>query len=804
MVDPGWNKIELNDFGGSWTSIDPVDVPAGRSLLAQNAEFNFGQVSTRHGFGVAYAAAEIAYSLFNWISSLGSYLVWFLPGTGVRGIKISDTSPVKTTMCSILEGTAASFAPSGPRLYVGAFNKSTAAADQGHVISFGGGSSGITFEDVAVGAFVGTTYALTAGVNFTASGGGTMTIGTGTPSPGSGKYLAFNTVPAGPDTLTMEFVTPADGTTPTTVAGSQLSFILWDTEENVTFTTYDSSSVAIETRTLTTRIATFSGFTGNIYKIIFTDTGSDGFAIDNIVGTPGAVGVVFNCDKLFAPPITYTPGAPTEPLAGLITAGVHRLGYVIEHRSGFIGRPSPDTGVGDPSPETFTPVSFTSAGLKNLSWVLNTTWPATATKVHVIMSPASNPSLYVFVPGASADITGGTAQSVTIAWSIADDDLLSLGDDATDLLSLATQTVAGTGPILPSVIVPYGDRMSYVTTTVDSVDNTYSVVLVSDRTHYQRISLDQHMLQIPGQKDIVTAFVLNDAYYMAGPSWTYVTRDTGGPPVEWPAPLLVDGRRGTLSPLGVGISPAGTHAWVASTDGLYFFNGAYADLPISYYNAPEWNRINWNAAWCVKVVDDAVSKRVYVLAPLDAAVTPSHLLTWDYIRGLTAAKVSFSLDSLSGFSLGSMELVKNDLVGAITQAAGHSELWLGSSASASILRRKTDSDTQPWRDQSSAIAFQYDLSLLPTNPNVRIIHHYGGFIRAYGAGSLSVTARHLDGSWSQALTAITLAATPGLRYQRMFHRPGEQVSYRFATSALDAHATISGLEYYWFPYSRQR
>jgi hypothetical protein len=655
MIDPRWAKTGITDFSGSWTTIDPTDVPLGRALVAQNVDYMLGQVRTRFGYATAYAANEAAVALFPWVSSLGPYLVWFKPGTGVRAIKLDANPPSVATIGAIATAgvTGASFANAGPRLYVTAFNSSGAAVGPGYVITYKSGS--------------------------------------------------------------------------------------------------------------------------------------------------------FNCDQLFAPPMIYVPAAPTEPGSGYITAGLHRIGYVVEHRSGYIGRPSPDSGVGTPSTTTFTPVNFTSAGSKNLSLVLNpTAWPTTAAKVHIVMSPASNPALYYFVPGASASVTGGASDSKTIVWSISDEDLAATGEEATNLLFLSTQTVAGVAPFNPSVIVPYGDRMCYVTTTTDTNGNAIGCAYVSDVNNYQRVSPDRHLVTLPGQLNISTAFAMRQTLYLLGPNYVYGVSDTGTDPVEWPMPAMVDGRRGTIAPRGVTVSPTGQYAWIVNESGVHLFDGsAFARLPISFYNA-DWQTINWGAASVIQMVDDPDNKHMYVLAPLGTATTPSNILTFDYHDGLTTDKVAFSLDALSGYSLGSMALVTNELHGTTAANAKHAELWLGSSGTGAIMRQTSAADTYPYRDGAAAITSVWESSLLPEPQAHQMLRHHGVWVRATGAGTLHLSMKNEDATWTQALANITLSTAPGGQSLRQMYRIGERCSFRFTTDAVDEYMVIAELSHYHSPYSLQR
>lgn len=656
MIDPQFSKVTVTDFMGSQTALDKGDVEPGRALLAQNCEFLKGQVATRKGYGAAVTANEQVLSLYNWISSLGNHLVWLLPTNGVRGIKTTDNPPVISTYGALTAATAvgASFAPSGPRLYVAAFNSTGAAVDHGKVLS------------------------------------------------------------------------------------------------------YQSSA--------------------------------------------------FKCDNLFAPPMTYTPSAPSEPGSGFITAGAHRIGYIVEHRSGYFGRPSPDSGTGTPSTATFQPVSKTAAGSKNFSITLNpTAWPDSAAKVHICMTPVNNPNLYCLVPGANSAVTGGGAGSVTIVWSISDEDLIATGTDVTNNLFFMSQTVAGVAPFQPSTCFTYGDRMVYITTTTDTVGNAVGAVYISNRNNYQQVAADKNLVTLPGQQNLTTGFTMQGNLYLLGPSYTYATHDTGSDPVEWPIPSLVDGRRGTICKKGVSVSATGTYAWVANEGGLWLFDGSYPALPISYYDA-DWARINWTYAPSqLQVVDDPAAKRVYVLAPLDSASVPSHILTWDYTRGTSPDKVSYSLEVIGGsYAPRSIALVQNELVGTAAANKYKVELWVGPNATGSILRRMSAADTYPYRDGSAAIQCIYQTGLLPGNTPSQLVRHHGGFFRVLGSGTLAITGKHLDDSWSQSATSVTLSTSPGKEIQRQFYRVGEPMSWYLTTNAADSYFSLSELVHYFSPYTLQR
>lgn len=514
------------------------------------------------------------------------------------------------------------------------------------------------------------------------------------------------------------------------------------------------------------------------------------------VGASGARVLTFQDPNLvndlaFRPPLTYVPPAPSEPGAGTVTAGLHNLGYRVEHRSGFIGRLSPDSGVGAvPSLTTFVPVQFTAAGAKRLSWTLTTTWPIDAVNVYAVMTPVASPSDYRLVPGAVKAVVGGVLSAITFTIDISDDLLLAFGDDSTDALSLFTNSVADVPQFFPSTVLTHGNRMVYVTQIVNNVGGLSSALFVSDTPtlfkSYQSVDPARSIIQLPSLRRITTAASIDNTLFIFGPTWTYRTSDNGRDPSTWATPALVDGRRGTLSVRGVEVSPAGTYAWVAMTDGLYFFPGSYPSLPISYYQQPTWDRIDWNQSHIVQVKDDPGNKIVQVMAPLAASPdgkSPAgiYIMSWCYTGGFTPDRVLPSLpDFIQSYDMGSMEIVTNGLPNMPTQASQQDELWLGSSTAGGILRRASLGDPEPYFDNGLPIASTYETSLYPPQGTSQgTLQHHGADYRLTGSGVIDITVNGLDRASSEDLLQIQLSGTPGYVTHRSFDLISEGVSHRF-------------------------
>lgn len=510
-------------------------------------------------------------------------------------------------------------------------------------------------------------------------------------------------------------------------------------------------------------------------------------------------------DKLFTAPLTYTPAAPTEPGVGVITAGTHRLGYVLESRSGYIGRPSPDLGSGQPSLDTFLPVVFLATGSHNAMWTLNTIWPEWAVRVHVIMTPVDNLNDWRFVPGASAALApNGQLQQVQITFNISDDDLLAKGNSAALNLLLHGQAANGTGPFHPSVMVELGNRMGYVTTVPDSVGNATGALFVSEPDKYQSITLDQHIIQLPEQRDITTAFSRLNVHYILGPHWTYATSDSGMTPVNWQSPQLVDGHRGTLSPRGWDAGPNNT-VFVADQEGLFAFDGQYPDLPLSYEQTTDWNRINWAAAHTVQVKNNSTKKIVYVLAPLDGASAPTHILAFSYTRGLRPDLIDYAIYDLSGYNPGAIEVVQNELLGMPNGVTKKQETWLAPSGSAPILRQMSSGDAQPYRDNGSAINSVYDLAPLPGKGYQKgVLLHVGASLIVRGAGTLALTVYSFDRTESRALNAITLSTAPNKETERKFKFHTENAILRMSVNSVDSWFSLHSVRWYWTLWLVQR
>lgn len=480
-------------------------------------------------------------------------------------------------------------------------------------------------------------------------------------------------------------------------------------------------------------------------------------------------------DKAFSPPMIATP-IVAETGAGDVDAGEHLFAYLVESRSGFPGTGSPVVG------STFTPVAFTvGSGGKALSVGFTSDIPDWAAYVHPIMTTIDNPNEFFFVPDASVAVPGGASSwPVSTVIDISDADLGRIAVSANKNLEYLTQDTSGDGPIEPSVIVPVGRRLAYF-------EN--EKIYVSDVDDFEVITEDEHVLYLPGRKQVVTGFSVRGSFYVFGPSWTYAFADNKDTPVTWPTPFAVSESQGTTAPFGVSTRTSGDFGWVSNPAGLWRFVGAFEEMPISFMNETEWKRINWAVPAAIQVVDDVANQRVRVAAPLDAATEPTHILTWYYRNGFSPFAVDFTLDDFSVGEFSSIAVVNDPTtrksVFLIGPDDGDTDIW------------QEDPDTKD--DVGVAIDSVYETGLLVTRSDRGSkVNLFGAADFAIsGAGTARITAYEKGRKTSDDAIPIELEEDPDEEPQRRFEVRGDNASIRIRTNAIDAWFDLSMIRFYW-------
>jgi hypothetical protein len=558
-----------------------------------------------------------------------------------------------------------------------------------------------------------------------------------------------------------------------------------------------------QTTALTNNIAT--SLNAATTNCVFAEIGSRVYmAYLNSIGQGISNGKVWNgsytggspdTDDLFQAPLTETTNftvAYADPSSGVVTEGSHQFGIVFETRSGFLVKAREFNS------------SYAAPGAENATITLTpaSTWPQWVRFGHLIMTTASNPERFFFVPGERRAIAQGTSTPTVWFADIDDTSLNGLPESAIADSYFLTLAAGELGvPSQPKFLLEYGNRMVIVQDIADVFAlSKVSHVYISEPGDAQRISLDQHLIFLPGRRQVTTGFVQHKTLYLLGPSWTYALNDNNDLPSTWDKADLIDGRRGTPSPHGCVVSASGGRAWVGDRAGLYTFEGGYySDLPASYLQTPDWKRINWEApAGSVQMLDDADTTTVYVLAPLDSSNVPTHILAFDYRNGTDWTRVKYSLWNIASVSPGSIILFQNYSNKLV-------EILISDSSAGSLYRRKSTEagDSDLYNDDGAAIDFQYTG---PPVVNAQVpMQHVAAHLALKGSGTAGITAYNKNQSRSQDLGDETLTTNPEADVFVPVNEQSEALHIGVTNkNTIDSYVSLSRVIGYFRPWIERR
>jgi hypothetical protein len=333
-----------------------------------------------------------------------------------------------------------------------------------------------------------------------------------------------------------------------------------------------------------------------------------------------------NVDKLFAPP--FSSGTISFSVAtasgGNATQGTHSFGIIYTTRNGYTGPLSPVAAGGLPFVFLAWGMTLASPNLRVTITITFTSIPSylNGGTIQLAMSPASNQAAFYAVPGTITPISSGTL-IYNLVFNISDGALTATATDVTqyqNLLASATSDssspAANTPPFYPSAVFTFSSRMAYV--TLDQ--SGFPVVYFSDPSNYQSLTAAYHGIYLEGKQIPVHGCSVDQVCYIATLSGLYQCADNGGYPATWTPPARVDGSVGILAPSC--LLSRGGRILVASEKGLFSYRGGtFPQIPLSYWQSNDWNRINWAAPAQVSVQDDAFDRVIRVLAPLKVLVT---------------------------------------------------------------------------------------------------------------------------------------------------------------------------------------
>jgi hypothetical protein len=511
----------------------------------------------------------------------------------------------------------------------------------------------------------------------------------------------------------------------------------------------------------------------------------------------------------FQPPAGTAIGSAAAAGPGYCSAGTHQFGVVYQDATGFLSRPLSLGSITLSSPSKIA-FSVTLPGISFGEAYGNAS-------LYLLMTRADNPAAWYFIPtdpsvGAVGEFTvsGDPARNGTVynfVANVSDGDMAASLEPANTQWLVLAQDQSGAVPFYPSFVVPYGTRLCY---------GVGSSLYVSDRSDPQHLTGDQHVVTNPGQRPISYAFPLPGSpdLFLVGDNWTARTTDNGDVPATWAVPVMISDTLGAPFPNCVCFRTGGNYAWVVNSSGVYRFDGAYAERPITYLVSDQWARVNWSAAFAIKVVDDFANLRLYVLVPIDGAYSANAIFCIDYQEGTDYQQVDISLDvpasDPTGNALASFAIVREQAAGLLRPVAGQTALWF-SQSNGPLLRfdENATADTFWANGPSQPIHSIWESGLVRgvADFTSRMIRVGALDVWARGSGNLVTTVYGPGGTQSVAPALLTNAGVPatlnpvpGTMYQEKFDLSKiENYTVRFETNGPADWFELSGFTAYAKP-----
>lgn len=790
---------------GMWQSLKNrrSGTPA-RGSDAQNVRFRFGTARTRPGTSAVFATQGKVPGMFNWIAPDETNYLLYQDGLAIKAYKQADGSIVQLLVTPTTT-RAPSFSPLDVWTYIAGFDTSSNGTMQVRI--FDGVNvdtafraapviTGWTAVDAGAGQctqgqhFLGFVYqnrtgytgAPITGINFpiTATEGATFAV--------------TATSNAAPDVLTVPGHAFVNGDL-TTGAGAT-----GDTAINGVFL-----------------VANVSGAT-----LQLTDLGGNPI-VGNGAYTGG--GQLIKADLITAPGNNLITGQQVQIAGSTGDTAINgtRIVTVVTSGSTFYttdtqGSPVNNNGAYAGGGILTNPIQITlTAGLRQVN--ISVSLPALAdggtsatggvqATLFLIATRDGSPTNWYFIPtDAIAQQIGeqpvplNTPVTLNFVFNFSDGTITSqlAGDTANANFFFLQQAADGTGPITPSFVVAYGNRMCYGAGTT---------LYVSDIQAPQQIANDTNQVRMQNQRKVGFAFALqtNPGLYLTGDRWTGMVTDNSDSPSTWAQPIQVNNELGAPYPNCVCLGSGGAWAWIVTEGGPYLFDGSYGLNPLTYLISGQdevgapigWKRVNWAAAYAITVVDDVKNLKLYVAAPLDGATEPNYVFVIDYRLGKTFETVDISLDLYTPQFFSSLAVVKE-----IT--TDQTNVWFGPMAGGKVTRF----DLGTHNDQGAAID-NFWTSGLARGPNITTPMIRVGAVNVWARGNAPldssgnptylITLFGPDGQQSfpvyiETLQGVAAALTeqPGLTYQSKLDASKLEDYYiQFRTNAIDSYFELSG------------
>lgn len=466
--------------------------------------------------------------------------------------------------------------------------------------------------------------------------------------------------------------------------------------------------------------------------------------------------------------------ATNSATAGNVEAGFHLFMVAYETNTGFITAPGPAIFASVTATGGFA-VNLTNipVGGSNIAYV-----HILATKIIQNYNGNQNGYQPFFVP--NGKFANGTT-SATV--SFFDADLLTSGD-ATYLFDLFST--------IPAMLW----LTSYHGRLVGGGENANpSVVRVAEAGQPEAINQLTGLLVIDPANTaspVTGGQEYRDLLYLFKPTRTYGTNDNNGDPSTWQVNNLDEGIGSHANGIGTILTTGGTSidkVFITSHSGLKLFIGNYVGPEdLSWKIKDFWERINITYFSKIQTVVDPVEKVVYIVVPLDAATSPSHIFVMDFKNA--------GADPYGWYQ--TVRWMIWTLPNKCTTIACHDDgitpniLTIGS-LDGNVYKKIVNRTN----DYGNAIPTPYiKTALVPGGDDSSQMHFAGAQLRVVGAGTLSLTFYSYDDVLSSSLQSLTLSTSPGIQPFALGNFNAQKATLKVAMSTINNYFKINSIKIY--------
>lgn len=435
---------------------------------------------------------------------------------------------------------------------------------------------------------------------------------------------------------------------------------------------------------------------------------------------------------------------------GIVESGTHIIGVAFETESGFITAPGQLTTV-------------VADGTKKIDLSAIPTGPIGTVARRIVASRAIqsyNGDLegyeMFFVPdGRIADNV-----STTLTIDFYDADLQQTVDYAFDQLAE-----------IPSVvnIISYGTRLVYIGSQLNP-----SIAYISKPGEPESINeLSGFLICGPTEAEgLRNGCEFRDSLYLTKADKLYATRDNGYDPSTWSVMDIDKGIGADSFSLSVIQDNRGANLdffLLGARSGLYIFNGTMVKPELSYKILNWWSRINKAVFNKVQVIIDTDNFRVYILVPLDAATSCSHIIVGDFTEGITHSAIKWHIWTSAAFQTEAISVsISNTTKKTYLRVAGRA---------GNVFNQTVGelNDTNIAIDSYFWTSYEFLES--------GWVHHCAGIgLRVMGSGNLQISLRGEDNTLITNYNSLPITMSPGREYFRHANLNNEKIGLKVRTS----------------------